>query len=70
MLFSKLIQILCFTLIRKFKSILGSLAFIIIIYLGFFGSEKYNIEPFIKKWLSNENTKEIVSKIKETIIDR
>lgn len=48
---------------------IGTLAIIITLYLGFFGSKKYNIEPFIKNWLSSENSKEVVGKaITDTIL--
>jgi hypothetical protein len=68
MFVTKLIRSLCYSFIRDVKSMLGTLALIIILYLGLFGSKKYNVEPFIKKWLSSDNSKEIVSKtIKETI---
>lgn len=68
MFVTKLIRSLCYSFIRDVKSMLGTLALIIILYLGLFGSKKYNVEPFIKKWLSSDNSKEIVTKtIKETI---
>lgn len=68
MFVTKLIRSLCYSFIRDVKSMLGTLALIIILYLGLFGSKKYNVEPFIKKWLSSDNSKEIVNKtIKETI---
>lgn len=69
MFITKLIKSLCYSFIRDVKSMIGTLAIIIILYLGFFGSKKYNVEPFIKKWLSSDNSKEIVDKtIKNTIL--
>lgn len=69
MFITKLIRSLCYSFIRDVKSMIGTLAIIIILYLGFFGSKKYNVEPFIKKWLSSDNSKEIVGKaIKENIL--
>lgn len=69
MFITKLIRSLCYSFIRDVKSMVGTLAIIIILYLGFFGSKKYNVEPFIKKWLSSDNSKEIVGKaIKDNIL--
>lgn len=69
MFITKLIRSLCYSFIRDVKSMIGTLAIIIVLYLGFFGSKKYNVEPFIKKWLSSDNSKEIVDKtIKNTIL--
>lgn len=69
MFITKLIRSLCYSFIRDVKSMIGTLAIIIILYLGFFGSKKYNVEPFIKKWLSSDNSKEIVGKaIKDSIL--
>lgn len=69
MFVTKLIKSLCYSFIRDVKSMIGTLAIIIILYLGFFGSKKYNVEPFIKKWLSSDSSKEIVGKaIKENIL--
>lgn len=69
MFITKLIKSLCYSFIRDVKSMIGTLAIIIVLYLGFFGSKKYNVEPFIKKWLSSDNSKEIVDKtIKNTIL--
>lgn len=69
MFITKLIKSLCYSFIRDIKSMIGTLAIIITLYLGFFGSKKYNVEPFIKKWLSSDNSKEIVDKtIKNTIL--
>lgn len=69
MFITKLIKSLCYSFIRDVKSMIGTLAIIIVLYLGFFGSKKYNVEPFIKKWLSSDNSKEIVDKtIKNTFL--
>lgn len=69
MFITKLIRSLCYSFIKDVKSMIGTLAIIIVLYLGFFGSKKYNVEPFIKKWLSSDNSKEMVNKtIKNTIL--
>lgn len=44
----KIIRKLIFSLISDIRKILGTIALIIILFVGFFGSEKYGIKPFIK----------------------
>lgn len=44
----KIIRRLIFSLISDIRKILGTIALIIILFVGFFGSEKYDIKPFIK----------------------
>lgn len=44
----KIIRRLIYSLISDIRKILGTIALIIILFVGFFGSEKYDIKPFIK----------------------
>lgn len=62
MFITKIIRSLIFSFIRDVKSMIGTLAIIIVLYLGFFGSEKYNVKPFLLKVFSSESSKEIVKK--------
>lgn len=62
MFITKIIRSLIFSFIRDVKSMIGTLAIIIVLYLGFFGSEKYNVKPFLLKLFSSESSKEIVKK--------
>lgn len=68
MFVTKLLRSLCYSFIRDVKSMIGTLAIIIILYLGLFGSKKYNVEPFIKNWLSSDNSKEVVDKAVKSAI--
>lgn len=60
MFLTKLIRSLLFSFIRDVKSAIGTLAIILFLYLGFFGSKAFNIKPFILDWLSKSNTKELI----------
>lgn len=55
---------------RKF---IGTIAIIIILYLGFFGCEKYNVKPFIVNWFKSDSpaqVKEKANKIKDIVVER
>ena len=42
---------------------------ILVLYVGFFGVRKYNIDPFIIEWLSSDKPKELGKDI-ENITDK
>ena len=44
------------------RKLIGTIAIIITLYLGFFGSEKYNIKPFIVEWLRSDNAAKVKEK--------
>ena len=44
------------------RKLIGTIAIIITLYLGFFGSEKYNIKPFIVEWLRSDNAAQVKEK--------
>lgn len=44
------------------RKLIGTIAIIITLYLGFFGSEKYNIKPFIVDWLRSDNAAQVKEK--------
>lgn len=55
---------------RKF---IDTIAIIIVLYLGFFGCEKYNVKPFIVNWFKSDNpsqVKEKANKIKDIVVER
>lgn len=55
---------------RKF---IGTIAIIIVLYLGFFGCEKYNVKPFIVNWFKSDSpaqVKEKANKIKDIVVER
>ena len=55
---------------RKF---IDTIAIIIVLYLGFFGCEKYNVKPFIVNWFKSDNpsqVKEKANKIKDIIVEK
>lgn len=44
------------------RKLIGTIAIIITLYLGFFGSEKYNIKPFIADWFRSDNAAQVKEK--------
>ena len=44
------------------RKLIGTIAIIITLYLGFFGSEKYNIKPFIADLLRSDNAAQVKEK--------
>ena len=55
------------------KKLIGTIAIIITLYLGFFGCEKYNVKPFIVNWFKSDNpsqVKEKANKIKDIIVEK
>ena len=52
------------------RKLIGTIAIIITLYLGFFGCEKYNVKPFIINWFKSDRpaqVKEKANKIKDKI---
>ena len=41
---------------------IGTLAILIFLYFGFFGSKTFCIKPFILEWLTKTETKELIKK--------
>ena len=55
------------------KKLIGTIAIIITLYLGFFGCEKYNVKPFIVNWFKSDSpaqVKEKANKIKDIIVEK
>ena len=55
---------------RKF---IGTLTIIVVLYVGLFGYEKYNIKPFIVEWFKSDSSKEVKEKavkIKDVIFEK
>lgn len=55
------------------RKLIGTIAIIITLYLGFFGCEKYNVKPFIVNWFKSDSTaqlKEKANKIKDIIVEK
>ena len=55
------------------RKLIGTIAIIITLYLGFFGCEKYNVKPFIVNWFKSDNpsqVKEKANKIKDIIVEK
>lgn len=55
------------------KKLIGTIAIIITLYLGFFGCEKYNVKPFIVNWFKSDSPaqlKEKANKIKDIIVEK
>ena len=55
------------------RKLIGTIAIIITLYLGFFGYEKYNVKPFIVNWFKSDNpsqVKEKANKIKDIIVEK
>lgn len=48
------------------RKIIGTITILIVLYLGFFGSARFNIEPFILNWLKSDNGK----KTTEMVVDK
>lgn len=49
------------------RKILGTITIVLIIYLGFFGSDRFNIEPFILNWIKSWDTKEVKHKAERCV---
>lgn len=55
------------------KKLIGTIAIIITLYLGFFGCDKYNVKPFIVNWFKSDSPaqlKEKANKIKDIIVEK
>lgn len=55
------------------RKLIGTATILLVIYLGFFGSEKYNVKPFILDWFRSEKSepfKEKVSEISESAYNK
>lgn len=62
MFVTKIIRSLIYSLIRDVKNLFGTLAILVFLYIGFFGSKMFCIKPFILEWLSKTEAKELVKK--------
>ena len=58
----RIIKSLIYSLIRDIKNMIGTLAILIFLYFGFFGSKTFCIKPFILEWLIKTETKELIKK--------
>lgn len=47
------------------RKLIGGIAIIIFLYLGFFGSEKHNVEPFIANWWNSEKSEGVKDELRE-----
>ena len=47
------------------RKLIGTITIILVLYLGFFGSEKYNIVPFIINWFKSDKPTKTAEKAKE-----
>ena len=55
------------------RKLIGTIAIIITLYLGFFGCDKYNVKPFIVNWFKSDSpaqVKEKANKIKDVIVEK
>lgn len=55
------------------RNFIGTIEIIIVLYLGFFGCEKYNVKPFIVNWFKSDSpvqVKEKANKIKDIVVER
>lgn len=48
------------------RKLIGTLAIIGFLFLGFVGCEEHNVKPFILEWLKDSDTKKEIKKIKKT----
>lgn len=47
------------------RKLLGTIVIIIVLYAGFFGIERYDINPFIIEWLGSDKPKELADEVKD-----
>lgn len=55
------------------RKLIGTIVIILALYVGFFGCEKYNIEPFIINWFKSdkpEKLKEKITKVKDVLKEK
>ena len=55
------------------RKLIGTIAIIITLCIGFFGCEKYNVKPFIINWFKSDSpaqVKEKANKIKDIIVEK
>ena len=55
------------------RKLIGTIAIIITLYLGFVGCEKYNVKPFIINWFKSDRpaqVKEKANKIKDILVEK
>lgn len=51
---------------RKF---IGTVVVILVLYLGFFGSKRFDIDPFILEWLQSDKPSELKEKAEDITED-
>lgn len=49
------------------RKLIGTIAIIFILYLGFFGSERFNVEPFIINWFKSDDGKQVTEKVENKV---
>lgn len=55
------------------RKLIGTITIIVVLFLGLFGCEKYNVKPFIVNWFKSEQSTEVkekANKIKDIILDK
>lgn len=62
MFLTRIIRGLIYSFIRDIKNMIGTLAILIFLYMGFFGSKTFCVKPFILEWLTKTETKELIKK--------
>lgn len=49
------------------RKMIGTIAIIVILFLGLFGCESHNIKPFIANWFKSNSDKQVTEKVNEEI---
>lgn len=49
------------------RKLIGTIAIIMILFLGLFGCERHNVKPFITNWLRSDDGKQVTEKVENKI---
>lgn len=49
------------------RKLIGTCTIILVIYLGIFGSKRFNIEPFIVNWFNSDSGKQVTEKVENKV---
>ena len=62
------------------RKLIGTIVILLFLYVGFFGSERYNIKPFIAEWLQSDRPEKLgknmekvsgnVKEITDTVVEK
>lgn len=52
------------------RKIIGTIAIVMVLLLGFFGCERHNVKPFIINWFKSDSVKQVTEKIENKVKEK